>query len=336
MCELGECASMTKIRYRNHRLDIKNIHQILLSGKVVDEGDAYVLASALKGNTAIHTIDISRTNSLTKLFHIVDEVPYLQNLNINRSGLRHGVMNKLSKMLMNPLCCLRILNIANSINWYDETDYRQFISSLEMNTTLQVLDISQNHIGDGDMECFNRMIRTNRTLKSINLSDNNFTPIGVSSFFSALTHNSTLESMNISNNPFGNQPIEVLADVMKRNSSIHTINLSKCKIGIIGARYIADIIHSTTTVHTLDISGNPFGDSTCNIAHSLELNRSIRRINLGNTCLMMNSIREIMKMLRKNQVIRRINLYTYDDDHDIVINTTTRDIKIILSNPELF
>jgi hypothetical protein len=101
--------------------------------------------------------------------------------------------------------------------------------ALEVNTALAALDLGWNNIGDVGMEALSKALGVNTSLTSLNLVGNEIGPDSVMSLSKALELNRTLASLNFQQNLLDAQGIKALAKAMAFNKSLHTLVLTGSK-----------------------------------------------------------------------------------------------------------
>ena len=174
------------------------------------------------------------------------------------------------------------------------------IASVGLPVGLEVLDLSNNDIGDdGAWQITNSIMNLNR-LKALDLSSNaGFGDDAVAEVGRLLPNMQNLSSLNLSNNKgIGDAGVEVLASSLSSTPTLEVLNLSatkisdvgasalgralaeescplvrlmlgNCEIGEDGANEIMDALDDNKTLLTLDLSGNEVSASRMTILDML-------------------------------------------------------------------
>jgi hypothetical protein len=114
--------------------------------------------------------------------------------------------------------------------------------ALKTNSTLQVIDLEENEIGDKGATAFAKALKTNTSLQEINLNDNRIGDEGAIAISEALKTNSTLRKINLGHNEIGVESAIAIAEALKTNSTLREIDLAGNKIGDKGAIIIAEAL----------------------------------------------------------------------------------------------
>ena len=259
----------------------------------------------VKNSKLLTNIKITETDFTTEYDSLIN---LLQNKNLKNLTFSSCILNKknisyLSDYLINNKSLLKLT--LNNINifyvgmgpylwwgffrddlqiqenrytrWYiynsSELSYEilNLLHSLKNNDTLQILDLSNNHINKlyNDFEFLNY----NNTLQTLNLSNNNI--IDISNLNCYLQNNKSLTSLNLSNN----------------------------KISDISSFY--ETLKNNTTLQTLDLSNNQIED-IYKFSKSLKNNNSLKELYLNDNKI--KDVSKLLKNLKNNTSIKRLNL----------------------------
>ncbi|KAI8854220.1 hypothetical protein BC829DRAFT_413153 [Chytridium lagenaria] len=172
----------------------------------------------------------------------------------------------------------RCLQINRTLVTLDLTDNRgvgnalgdkeamHFAEGLRQNSTLQVLDLSHNNIGDMGAIALGAGILANDSLKELNLVSltpnkawNQIRARGISGFLNHIKDNVTLATLSLRNNGVGDLGQAVSAYLLKSNAII-SLDISRMRISDTAITAIAKGLEQNYTIKELDLSENPFGD----------------------------------------------------------------------------
>ena len=163
--------------------------------------------------------------------------------------------------------------------------------SLEHNTSLEILDLSGNwQLTEGDSEgvgcAIERMLNVNRTVKVLNLCGCELT----------------------------NEVASYFANGLARNHSVRKVILHSNKIGSTGAVSLFRSLEHNRTLEELDLSGNSqlaVGDSEavgCAIERMLNVNRTVKVLNLCDCKVTDPIAKYIITGLTKNKALVKLNI----------------------------
>ncbi len=139
----------------------------------------------------------------------------------------------------------------------------KFSNALEVNRTLQTIDLSNNNIDSASLWCIGTALKVNRSLRSINLSANKFgrESLDLYMFREALKANKSLWSIDLSNIDLDFYGIELLANALEYNQSLKEVNLSGNKIGGgYASIFIANVLRGNRILQKIDLSNNNIDD----------------------------------------------------------------------------
>ena len=125
--------------------------------------------------------------------------------------------------------------------------------AIQVNTTLQNLDISNNNISDAGAAAISDSLKRNSSLVKLNMSKNNITSEGAKKISEAIQVNTTLQNLDISSNNISDAGAAAISDSL---SSLTKLNMSKNNITSEGAKKIAEAIQINPTLQNINLSKN--------------------------------------------------------------------------------
>eukprot|EP01029_Cantina_marsupialis_P029842 TRINITY_DN782380_c0_g1_i1.p1 TRINITY_DN782380_c0_g1~~TRINITY_DN782380_c0_g1_i1.p1 ORF type:complete len:401 (-),score=149.57 TRINITY_DN782380_c0_g1_i1:174-1376(-) len=138
---------------------------------------------------------------------------------------------------------------------------RACLKALWDNTSVGMLDLSQNELTDDIAPHIQDMIERNKGLVSVLLDRNKFKANTLAAISEGLKRNDTLKLISLSdNNISGNRRdysgVRAFGECLKFNRTLKTINLCRCNLGSEGGKTIADAFENNTTTLIFEITGN--------------------------------------------------------------------------------
>jgi Ran GTPase-activating protein (RanGAP) involved in mRNA processing and transport len=124
---------------------------------------------------------------------------------------------------------------------------------------LELLDISQNSIGDIGINAIVEAIENNSCLRELYLTNNSIGGEGVNALTTVLRHpNSALKTLHIANNSIGDNGVIALSTILRLpNSTLQKFEIGRNSIGDIGINALTDALLNNSMLKFLSISGNP-------------------------------------------------------------------------------
>ncbi|KAI9029222.1 kinase-like domain-containing protein [Hyaloraphidium curvatum] len=218
----------------------------------IGDGGARALAKALKGNSTLVLLDLSKKGLTTH-----NDNPFFA---LCRT-LAHTIGNEGAGALAEALegnCTLRYLDLGrNAINGWG---VRVFGKVLQGNTVLASLNLENNGIGDDGACSLAEGLRVNSTLKLLRLTFNTIGNMGVQALAEALKHNVVLSDLNLRWNSFDVEGVLALADMLRVNSTLSNLDLKINSIGRDGARALLSVLELNPSVEALELSSGTGDD----------------------------------------------------------------------------
>ena len=98
--------------------------------------------------------------------------------------------------------------------------------TIQVNTTLQNLDISSNNISDAEAIAISDSLKTNSSLVKLNISWNNITNEGAKKIAKAIQINLTLQNVNLSRNHISMEGLLYFMQAVKNNCTLQVVNIT--------------------------------------------------------------------------------------------------------------
>ena len=176
-------------------------------------------------------------------------------------------------------------------------------------TQCQVIDLSDNNIGDKGAEEIAEALKANKSVTRIDLSGNEIGNSGALDIAEALKANNSVTEIDLSCNEIGEKGALEIAEALKANKSVTRIDLSGNEIGNSGALDIAAALEANKSVTTISLACNEIGDvGAFKIAMALKKNISITKISLSHNNIGEKGALEIAEALKANNSVTTISL----------------------------
>ena len=252
----------------------------------ITEADAVVLAEALKINSSVTALDLSRSyigahgdpgvvgaHGAAALAGTLTENKSLRVLYLSCNTIGDPGADALADALTENKS-LTELNL--SYNNIGAPGAAALAGALTKNKSLRVLYLSGNTIGDPGADALADALTENKSLTELNLSYNNIGDPGAAALADALTKNKSLTVLNLSYNNIGALGAAALAGALTENKSLTELNLSYNNIGALGAAALADALTANKSLTVLNLSYNNIGDpGAAALAGALTENKSL-------------------------------------------------------------
>ena len=130
------------------------------------------------------------------------------------------------------------------------------VPAIEVSTTLQHLDISNNAISDDGFLSITNLLMITYTLCKMNLSGNEIGIEGTVKLSEAIKVNTTLQVLSISKNKITNDGVKIFAEAIEMNTTLRKLNISKNWISKEGVMRIVEACTINRTLHKLVCTHN--------------------------------------------------------------------------------
>ena len=245
----------------------------------IDDQGVKSLASALETNSLLEELDLSENHAVT---------------GIGLMSLGESLKGNRGLKTLNISCC-----------GIDYQGMKSLASALEMNGSLEELDLSENRAvtGIGHM-ALGESLKRNRGLKTLNISHCCIDDQGMKSLASALEMNGSLEELNLR----GNRAITgighlALGESLKRNRGLKTLNISYCYIDDQGVKSLASALEMNGSLDELNFSGN---DAITGVGF-MALG-ALKTLNISYCCIDDQGMKSLASTLEMNGSLEELNL----------------------------
>jgi Ran GTPase-activating protein (RanGAP) involved in mRNA processing and transport len=158
----------------------------------------------------------------------------------------------------------------------------QIAEELSTNTTLFVLNLRSNNIGDVGAAAIANALGSNKSLTHLWLDDNSIRDVGIEALARALQLNDSLEQLGLGGSNMSTAGLTFLAEALKMNRSLEFLGLDRCSINDEGATILAEAVRCNEKLGHLCLDNNHIGDlGATAIADALnERNTTLTRVDL--------------------------------------------------------
>ncbi|XP_078358279.1 uncharacterized protein LOC144643036 [Oculina patagonica] len=199
------------------------------------------------------------------------------------------------------------------LTWITAVDAVRLAEALKWNSSLTVLNLSKNNIGDIGATGLTEALQKNTSLTLLNLSKNNIGDVGATGLAEALKDNTSLTFLDLSDNNIGDVGATGLAKALQDNTSLTRLALSGSNIGDHGAAGLASALKENISLAVLALSGNNIGDhGASGLAGALQENKSLTKLVLSGNNIGDEGATGLAAALRENKSLTK--LYLYDNN----------------------
>ncbi|XP_068686880.1 protein NLRC3-like [Montipora foliosa] len=187
-----------------------------------------------------------------------------------------------SKELAHTLGSLLEIQRFICLRSLDENSVAVLAHALETNSTLKLLDLGNDNIGDSGAAALTKAMEINSTLTRLDLPGNGISDSGAAALAKAMERNSTLAWLDLSRNKIGKSGAAALAKALEVNITLTQLYLSDSAIGDSGFAALVKAMEINSTLTRLDLPGNGIGDSGATaLAKEMEGNSTLTWLDLS-------------------------------------------------------
>ena len=289
-------------------------------------------------------LDVEESFDLDPLVEVLVNLPKLRNLTL-QSYSRYN--QRLSETSLASLLTVTSLQSLSLHRLRLVTILPETLLSLEHNTTLRKLSLSQNGM---NFECgmvMAHVLSFNRVLQEVNLSFNEIPDTCGTALGSALVDNDALQILNLtanelelytsrrfahllasnhaqcalerlilSQNALKDEGVSMLAAGLGQNNSLQSLALAQVGITEASCRVVAAALYTNTTLRRLNLADNRIAKDGCDaLAEALQSdhNTTLKEINLNGNQLKDVAVAKLVQTMRGNHVLERVNLRNNPD-----------------------
>ncbi|XP_040188174.1 NACHT, LRR and PYD domains-containing protein 3-like isoform X2 [Rana temporaria] len=279
---------------------LHNIKSLRLSDNHLTDSSCSHLASGIRNNQTLRTLDLSEKNLEGPHFRDLMEAlttSRIEELQLYDNQLKDSSSPHLASGIRNNQT-LRILNLGG--NNLEGPHFRDLMEAL---TTSQIekLQLNNDHLTDSSCPHLASGIRNNQTLSRLGLSENNLEGPHFRDLMEALT-TSRIEELVLSYCHLTDSSCPHLASGIRNNQTLRRLNLSTNNLG---GPHFRDLMEALTTsrIEELALSRNHLTDSSCpHLASVIRNNRILRTLNLGGNNLEGPHFRDLMEALTTSRI----------------------------------
>lgn len=247
------------------------LHVLNLANNNLDSHSANALATLIRGNASIQTLLLGYNSLRPKTIKTIAKslcestMTVLKHLDLTQNKLEDRGAHAIATVL-DPhtagRCRLETLNLCNNKIYYKGAYHLADAFVKHGNTTLKVLDLSNNFIEAEGAQAFGVVLRFSYTLLELNLSRNNIGSAGVELIAQGLRDNadSKLQRLDISWNGIKDDGAAMLAAMLKSNSALVNLNLEANFLCDAGIQHLAEALLFNMTLEELNLTGNQMRD----------------------------------------------------------------------------
>mmetsp|Transcript_7272 Transcript_7272/g.13587 ORF Transcript_7272/g.13587 Transcript_7272/m.13587 type:complete len:435 (+) Transcript_7272:62-1366(+) len=262
----------------------------------------------------IQTIRFRKLRAEIDLSKVLGDVQNLQTLDLTYGhrgvgmgyekalfGIKPSEAMHLSRLIANSKALTRLILKENLLS--DEA-IQILCSGMSKNNTVTFLDLSHNKISDSGAVRLAKLLSRGSMLIDLNLSDNIIRKTGAEELAKALAENDILGTLSLRQNYITDDGGECVLKALCSNDTLTELDLGANKLGGKTGEALKEMLVRNKSVTSIDLSCNSVlpNKKVTKILDSLEVNKSITRLDLRKNVDDQKELAKVKKLLRTRQV----------------------------------
>ncbi|XP_077320137.1 NACHT, LRR and PYD domains-containing protein 12-like isoform X5 [Lithobates pipiens] len=279
---------------------LHNIKSLSLHNNQLTDSSCPHLASGIRNNQTLRTLDLSENNLQGPHFRDLMEAlttSKIEELLLDSNDLTDSSCPHLASGIRNNQT-LRTLNLSG--NNLEGPHFRDLMEALPT-CRIEALLSKNNQLTDSSCPHLASGIRNNQTLRTLNLSGNNLEGPHFRDLMKALT-TSRIEELQLSSNDLTDSSCPHLASGIRNNQTLRMLNMS---VNNLEGPHFRDLMEALTTsrIEELLLSSNHLTDSSCpHLASGIRNNQTLRKLKLTENNLEGPHFRDLMEALTTSRI----------------------------------
>jgi Ran GTPase-activating protein (RanGAP) involved in mRNA processing and transport len=310
----------------------------LLGCSRIDDSDVVLLAKALRANTSLTALDLSRNRLSTQGAIILADAlrvrSQLRSLNFSYINLDEAGLvafgqaltwyTSLTSMLFMGLSAVRrqssnhLVNIVSEntslrlleLRLWDTLQLQRLAQTLHRLPQLALLDISGSDLNDATVTALAAYIKESKTLRALSLAFS-LSKVGTKKnvLLDALKRNNTLTSVNLSASRHRNFNGQCLAEMLDVNTTLTSIKLYGNYLLPTEVYSVTVALRRSTSLRSIDLSATQFhSQGAQTLAEELTVNTTLTSIDLSSNRILSLGAQAIAAALHVNASLVSVNL----------------------------
>ena len=250
----------------------KQLEVLFLDNNNISAG-AMNIVKALKNINSLKMLGLNNNNLPKEISHelagIIKSNCYLELLTLSSNNLQSSAIEILQHLT--KISTLKVLNMGN--NLIGEKAGEVLATVILYNTALQQLYLSNDNLGEGILEVA-QALQHIISLESINLGNNNVPKEASCELALAIKSNKHLERLWLCDNNLHSSALIIL-QAMTNTSTLKDLNIDNNQISKVGGEVLASVMINNTGLRELHISNNNILNSTMKISEALQSIKNI-------------------------------------------------------------
>ena len=262
-----------------------SIELLDIMGNAVDQDGARAFAKTIADNRSIKELNFAKCKiSEAGAKSIANSLAFnasLKVLNMSQNSVGQNGFTTFAKTITRKNKSIKELNFAEC-GICTAGAIEDILENLRFNNSLEVLNMSQNSIDQGEAFAFAEIITMGMSsLRELNFAKCGISGVGAKTIANSLSHNTSLEVLNMSHNAIDQDGATALAKAICCNRSIKQLNIAECGISKAGTKAIAISLLHNTSLEVLIMSHNTIDqDGATAFADAISTNNTLKKLSL--------------------------------------------------------
>ncbi|KAM5172750.1 NACHT, LRR and PYD domains-containing protein 3-like [Mantella aurantiaca] len=279
---------------------LQNIRNLSLDNNHLTDRSCPHLASGIRNNQTLRTLDLSHNN--LEGSHFSDVMAALttsriEELHLDNTHLTDRSCPHLASGIRNNQTLRTLILLHNNLEGSHFSDLMAALTT----SRIEELHLMNNHLTDRSCPHLASGIRNNQTLRTLNLSYNNLEGSHFSDLMAALT-TSRIEELHLMSNHLTDRSCPHLESGIRNNQTLRKLILLHNNLE---GSHFSDLMAALTTsrIEELHLMSNHLTDRSCpHLASGIRNNQTLRKLILSNNNLEGSHFSDLMAALTTSRI----------------------------------
>jgi Ran GTPase-activating protein (RanGAP) involved in mRNA processing and transport len=304
-----------------------------LAGHIWSDSDSMLLSDSLRKNDqvtrlSLRNLKLSKQGALI-MGPAIKNSTSLLTLELEDCPDSEGHVSDILAMILFYNRTIQTLHVRGS--WDDPS--RAFSLGFLLHTaTLSELRICHNQIDATLATVIASGLKTNTSLRILDLTDNSMDDEAIAEIAAGLAHGETnVEFVSLDFNAFGDNGVAALSQMLAGNSSVTELHLFGNRVSAVGAEHLADALRSNETLRSLILSFNQIGDrGAVALAQALTINTTLTKIWFPSNAIGFEGMQAFADHLPRMKGLEQLNvgMLLHDESKEALVQGLKRNLRL--------
>ena len=292
----------------------RTLQEFNASGNNLSAQSMIIIATGLEKISTLKVFNINNNNAGEEAAAVIATVlshnTQLQRLHLSDNNFETIGMNTIANALKSiRISTLTVLNISN--NSIGEEAATAIATVLTHNTELQRLHLSNNNFTTTGMIKIAIALQNISTLKVLNINKNSIDKRAADDVAMILPHNTKLQKLHLNNNKFMTEGMIKITKALQNIKTLIVFNITNTNVDEDAADNIAAVLSHNTYLQELYLDNNNLKTvGMIKIAQALQNVSNLKKLSISNNCINEGAADDIATLLSCNTQLKMLDIHS--------------------------